>query len=378
MFELSSVPQHMTVIALLQYRFVTDIRQEWEAFIASKEPRFSKIMQLRAAMPDFPDGVALLVHRLPGKKAEYLMLLENAAYYARLQKNVARHSEFANRIFTALPETIMLLDTAGTVVWASPPKSSALAGKNIFTLAKPATAFFQAPWDETFLAGLSQTTAMEARLQTGQTQSALLELAFTPIPDSSSHAVLVVARDLAAVRHMDDKNRPQDVLDPLTGLASHSQFYLALEREADHAQRLGAALGIIFCDLERFKQVNAMYGYQTGDSILRRVGAAIGAVTRRGMDVAARFGNDDFAVIITGASREMTATMAIKIRESVYAACKGAVEINCGLILLSGNCSGPGYAVDAARKACARARTTPGRMAWAENTEEKDTSCSTV
>ncbi len=378
LLQLPSVPQRMEVGSLLQHRFVTDIRQEWEAFIASGETRLSKIMHLRLASPEYPDGVALLVHRLPGGNPEFLMLLENAAHYASLQKNSARYGEFVSRIFAALPETIMVLDAAGTVIWASAPKGNALAGKNIFTLAKPATAFFQAPWDESFLAGLNQSTAMEARLQIDQTQGVLWELSFTPMPDSTSHAVLVVARDPAAVQRVDDKNRPQNFLDSLTGLASHSQLYLALEREIDHAQRLGKTVGFIFCDLEQFKRVNAMYGYQTGDSILRRAGAAIGAVARKGIDLAARFGGDDFAVVVNDASREMTANMAIKIRENVHAACKGAVDVNCGLILLPGGCSGPGHAVDAARRACARARTTPGRVAWAENREERDTQCSSV
>ncbi len=367
MFSLPGVPQRMPVTALLQHRFATDILQEWQSFIASDAPLYSRVMQPRTSDPLHPGGLVLLVHRLRDKDNEFLLLLEDAGKFSDLQESAVRHSQFVNRILAAMPGIILTLNAEGEVTWAS-PRGAGFLGKNIFDLAKPATAFFQSSWDKNFLAGVHQTTVMEVQLQNESPQSELFELLITPMPDAADQTMLALVRDMAAVRHIDDNNRLQSNLDPVTGLLIHSQFHVALEREADRARHTGKAIGIIFCDLEGFKQVNAMYGYQTGDSVLRRVGATINAVVRKGLDVPARFGGDDFAVIVGGPSREQLENTAVRIQQGVQAACKGSVQMNCGLCLLSGGESSQWQALEAAKKACARSRGMPGRLAWAEET----------
>ncbi len=364
MFGLPGVPQRMPVMALLQHRFATDIRQEWQEFIAGGAPLYSRVMQPRVLDPDYPGGLVLLVHRLRDKDNEFLLLLEDAGKFSDLQGSAMRYGQFIDRVLAALPGFIMAVDEDGAVTWAS-PRGKNLMGKSLFNFAKPATAFFQAPWNKSFLAGLHQTTIMDVRLQNEPSQNELFEMVATPMPDATDQCTLIVLRDRTALHHVDDKSRLQSVMDPITGLVIHSQFHLALEREADRARHTGKAFGVIFCDLEGFKQVNAMYGYQTGDTVLRRVGAVISAVTRKGIDTPARLSGDDFAVVIGSASRELLENMAAKIQQGVQSACKGSVHMNCGLILLSGTEAGQGQALDAARQACTRARALPGRLEWA-------------
>jgi diguanylate cyclase (GGDEF)-like protein len=87
--------------------------------------------------------------------------------------------------------------------------------------------------------------------------------------------------------------------DPLTGLFNHRAFHAHLAREADRAQRGGSVLGIAVIDLDNFKFFNDAYGHLSGDDVLRQVAAALQGVCRS-YDTLARFGGDEFAVLIPG------------------------------------------------------------------------------
>jgi len=87
------------------------------------------------------------------------------------------------------------------------------------------------------------------------------------------------------------------VSDPLTGL--HNRRYLMdrLKQEMQRADRHGEPLAFAMLDLDAFKPINDQFGHVLGDKVLRAVGAAI-AKSVRGSDIAARYGGDEFAVIL--------------------------------------------------------------------------------
>lgn len=92
------------------------------------------------------------------------------------------------------------------------------------------------------------------------------------------------------------KNR-QVVTDGLTGLYNDSHFRAALEWEVRKAQRYGRKLALLMIDLDGFKRLNDHHGHLAGDQVLREVAEAIGA-SCRDCDLAARYGGDEFAVIL--------------------------------------------------------------------------------
>jgi diguanylate cyclase (GGDEF)-like protein len=104
--------------------------------------------------------------------------------------------------------------------------------------------------------------------------------------------------------------------DSLTGLANRRLFDESLHREAARSERLGAALSLVVIDVDHFKQVNDNYGHQTGDRVLREVGDALVANTK-GFDVAARYGGDEFVVLLPGCTRDDALRVAQRVRSEI-------------------------------------------------------------
>ena len=85
--------------------------------------------------------------------------------------------------------------------------------------------------------------------------------------------------------------------DELTGLANRRGFLAALHRVLDSAGRYQEGGALAFVDVDAFKQVNDTHGHACGDAVLRKVGEVLTTNTR-GSDVVARFGGDEFAVLL--------------------------------------------------------------------------------
>ncbi len=96
--------------------------------------------------------------------------------------------------------------------------------------------------------------------------------------------------------------RHRSLHDPLTGLANRSLFVDRAEHAIVRLTRTaGAALAILFIDIDDFKTVNDTLGHARGDRLLILVGERLRTVIRAG-DTAARFGGDEFAVLLEGVS----------------------------------------------------------------------------
>jgi len=137
-----------------------------------------------------------------------------------------------------------------------------------------------------------------------------------------SHALHVV---MAQRLRMADKLLAEHSRDPLTGLNNRRALADLYERESQRVQRAvrqhGAdaslnPLAVVFCDVNRFKEINDTYGHQTGDDVLRAIAATLTAASRA-TDLVARYGGDEFVILLPDAGDQGADLVISRIRERI-------------------------------------------------------------
>ena len=127
-----------------------------------------------------------------------------------------------------------------------------------------------------------------------QNESLVLLQVWTGITAVTS---LVLAAVVAAQRDLQGTWRELAVTDPLTGLANHRQLVQALEAEIKRSRRTAQPLAVVLLDLDGLKQINDRHGHLAGSLAIRRVAEAL-LGSCRATDTAARFGGDEFALVL--------------------------------------------------------------------------------
>ena len=104
--------------------------------------------------------------------------------------------------------------------------------------------------------------------------------------------------------------------DPLTGLANRRSFERALSREIDRVARSGEPALLLTLDIDHFKRVNDTHGHAAGDQVIRAVARAL-AETVRPMDLVARTGGEEFAIVLPNCPAAFGTQVAERIRTRV-------------------------------------------------------------
>jgi diguanylate cyclase (GGDEF)-like protein len=144
----------------------------------------------------------------------------------------------------------------------------------------------------------------------GSENSSLLLLhAFMGVKTVTTLAISAVvaerARAEASLRHL-------AATDPLTGLANYRAFNEALTEEIDRTQRSGRPFTVLLLDLDGLKKINDRYGHLVGSEALRRVAVVLEAQCRA-VDTAARYGGDEFAVVLVETGEAAAQQVAVRI-----------------------------------------------------------------
>ena len=104
--------------------------------------------------------------------------------------------------------------------------------------------------------------------------------------------------------------------DALTGLANRRTFELALAREVDRVARSGEPALLLMVDIDHFKRVNDQHGHAAGDLVIRAVAQAL-TDSVRPMDLAARIGGEEFAVLLPNCPPAFGPQVAARVRQRV-------------------------------------------------------------
>jgi diguanylate cyclase (GGDEF)-like protein len=128
-----------------------------------------------------------------------------------------------------------------------------------------------------------------------------------------AYVAMVIAREQRRAR---DAAIRLSTIDPLTGLFNRTFFFAAVEREIARSARSGRGFCLLMMDLDELKQINDRLGHFFGDRVLRGVGEVIRASGRK-IDTSARYGGDEFVVLLPETDPTGAYVLAEKIRLGV-------------------------------------------------------------
>jgi diguanylate cyclase (GGDEF)-like protein len=161
-------------------------------------------------------------------------------------------------------------------------------------------------------------TAGVSLLVVGRIRWTALVIGFAAGFVTSAAAAAIVVRLLNRIGDLQGQLAHSAGTDDLTGLPNRRTLFEVLAREIERAGRRDAKLSVAFADLDRFKLVNDRQGHQVGDAVLRDTGAAIKAALR-GYDVVARYGGDEFVMVLPDTGTSEGHAVAERIRTTVAA-----------------------------------------------------------
>jgi diguanylate cyclase (GGDEF)-like protein/PAS domain S-box-containing protein len=177
-------------------------------------------------------------------------------------------------------------------------------------------------------------------------------LAAVPGPDGQPAWYAVSAQDITERRRVEQELREltavlteRAVRDPLTGLANRALFEERLRGSLSRDARSGGATGVLFLDLDGFKDVNDEHGHAVGDAVLRSIADRLTSAVRPA-DTVARLGGDEFVVLVEGASESGLVALVERLSTEISAPVTVLgrtldVGVSVGLALAHGGAADP-------------------------------------
>jgi diguanylate cyclase (GGDEF)-like protein/PAS domain S-box-containing protein len=228
-----------------------------------------------------------------------------------IAQDALRASEAANRsIIEASPDCVSLLDMEGNIVFMNDASVTALQLKSPRDL-------IGLPWGDMFPGSARGPAKLAVKQALAGRQSHFSasqpspdghkwwDVVVAPIrqPGAGQSGLLAIARDITHQKSAEDRVRWAANHDALTQLPNRTLFQRSLDRQLGEASDTGGRFTVLMMDLDNFKRTNDALGHDAGDALLIEFATRVRQALRAD-DIVARFGGDEFAVVLNNVGTE--------------------------------------------------------------------------
>lgn len=135
----------------------------------------------------------------------------------------------------------------------------------------------------------------------------------TPVDNQE---LIVRVKNMLKIKDLRDKLKTLSTTDELTGLHNRKYLLERMEQEISRARRYSTALSVLLFDLDFFKVVNDIYGYEWGDVLLRSIADKLKQLIRK-EDIITRYGDEEFVVVLPNTSEDNAFLFAERFRKDI-------------------------------------------------------------
>ncbi len=160
---------------------------------------------------------------------------------------------------------------------------------------------------------------------------------FIKKPFENEHLIHIVNQTFEKCLTLKEKEKLEEevrrlsITDDLTGLFNHRHFFKTLESETIRRERQKTSLSLLMFDVDNFKKYNDLFGHLEGDRVLKKIGEIVKTSIRSNVDSGYRYGGDEFAALLIGATRDQALHIAQRIRSTIEEAGFEKITVSIGL-----------------------------------------------
>lgn len=262
------------------------------------------------------------------KEKVYVALIIDVTEHRAMEKELHERNEILSTIMESARDAIIMIDSKGNVTFWNPAAErlfgysrEEVMGKELHRLMIQDERLYEM-YKEAFkrfqLSGKGSVAGKTIELKTKHKDGHEInvELSLSAVRIKDTWHALGIVRDISERKKYEELLYRQSITDPLTTIYNRRFFMQMLEQEMERTRRYGKSFSVIMLDLDHFKKINDRFGHAAGDKVLKSVADMIQGRIRK-TDCLARWGGEEFIILLPETSVEDAASLAEELREQL-------------------------------------------------------------